>query len=130
MYASNKWDYTQRFNRIHKYDGQLFRGRYKSILVEVDSYLLELLRYIHKNPIRAGLSNDLKDYEWSSHHGYLSEAKRWDWLYEEFLLSLFAKDRKDSRRAYKKYMSEDEGEKTPFYSQKRRFCILGEKPVF
>jgi len=35
--------YTQRFNRVHKYDGQLFRGRYKSILVEVDSYLLELL---------------------------------------------------------------------------------------
>ena len=55
--------YTQRFNRIHKYDGQLFRGRYKSILVEVDSYLLELLRYIHKNPLRAGFSNDLNDYE-------------------------------------------------------------------
>ena len=47
-----------------------------SILVEADEYLLELLRYIHKNPLRAGLSKDLNDYEWSSHNGYLSKAKR------------------------------------------------------
>ena len=43
--------YTQRFNRVHKYDGSLFRGRYKSILVEVENYILELLRCIHKNPL-------------------------------------------------------------------------------
>ena len=40
--------YTQRFNRVHGFDGPLFRGRYKSILVEAETYLLELLRYIHK----------------------------------------------------------------------------------
>ena len=74
--------YAQRFNRVHNYDGQLFTGRYKSILVEVDSYLLQLLRYIHNNPLRAGLSDDLSAYEWSSHQGYLSDAKRWDWLYK------------------------------------------------
>ena len=120
--------YAQRFNRVHNYDGQLFRGRYKSILVEADSYLLELLRYIHKNPIRAGLSDDLKDYEWSSHHGYLSEAKRWDWLNKEFPLSLFARNRKDSRRAYKEYMSEDEGEKINQIFQKKKLpSILGKE---
>ena len=43
--------YTQRFNHAHEYDGQLFRGRYKSILVEADSYILELIRYIHMNPV-------------------------------------------------------------------------------
>ena len=48
--------YTQRFNRRHDYDGQLFRGRYKAILVEEDHYLLELLRYIHCNPTRLDLS--------------------------------------------------------------------------
>ena len=47
--------YTQRFNRNHVLDGQLFRGRYKAILVEGDSYLLELLRYVHRNPLEAGL---------------------------------------------------------------------------
>ena len=45
--------YTQRYNRSHKCDGQLFKGRYKSILVEQDNYLLELARYIHRNPLRA-----------------------------------------------------------------------------
>ena len=53
--------YTQRFNRIHNCDGQLFRGRYKSILVEGDSYLLELVRYIHRNPLEAGLVENLQN---------------------------------------------------------------------
>ena len=120
--------YAQRFNRAHRYDGQLFRGRYKSILVEADSYLLELLRYIHKNPLRAGLSDDFNDYEWSSHHGYLSDAKRWDWLYKEFPLSLFTKDLKDSRREYRKFMVEDEGEKISQIFQKKKLpSILGKE---
>ena len=118
--------YAQRFNRAHRYDGQLFRGRYKSILVEADSYLLELLRYIHKNPLRARLSDGFNDYEWSSHHGYLSDAKRWDWLYKEFPLSLFTKDLKDSRREYRKFMVEDEGEKISQIFQKKKLpSILG-----
>jgi REP element-mobilizing transposase RayT len=118
--------YAQRFNRVHKYDGQLFRGRYKSILVDVDSYLLELLRYMHKNPLRSGLSDNLNDYEWSSHRGYLSDAEKWDWLYKEFPLSLFAKDRKDRLRAYKRYIGEDEGEKISQIFQKKKLpSILG-----
>lgn len=48
--------YTQRFNRSHGCDGPLFRGRFKSILVDADSYLLPLVRYIHRNPVRAGLA--------------------------------------------------------------------------
>lgn len=120
--------YTQRFNRVHKYDGPLFRGRYKSILVDADSYLLELLRYIHKNPLRAGLSNHLQDYEWSSHHGYISDAKRWEWLFKEFPLSMFARDRKESRKAYRKYMAEDEGGEIYCMFQKKKLpSILGKE---
>ena len=52
--------YTQRYNRIHHSDGPLFRGRYKAILVEADSYLLELLRYIHRNPLGAGVVDNLQ----------------------------------------------------------------------
>ncbi|MEW6114666.1 MAG: transposase, partial [Thermodesulfobacteriota bacterium] len=63
--------YTQRFNRNHNFDGSLFRGRYKAILVDADTYLLELLRYIHRNPLRAGLASRLDRYAWSSHKGYL-----------------------------------------------------------
>ncbi|MEW6184746.1 MAG: transposase [Thermodesulfobacteriota bacterium] len=118
--------YTQRFNRVHHYDGQLFRGRYKSILVEADSYLLELVRYIHKNPLRSGLSNDFNDYEWSSHQGYLSHAKRWDWLYKEFPLSMLSKDRKDGRRAYIKFLLADEGDRILQIFQKNKLpSILG-----
>jgi putative transposase len=81
--------YTQRFNRAHQCDGQMFRGRYKSILVDGDSHLLELVRYIHRNPLKAGLAKELSDYPWSSHKGYLSNAKKWNWLYKSFILSLF-----------------------------------------
>jgi putative transposase len=59
--------YTQRYNKNYGYDWQLFRGRYKSILIETDSYALELVRYIHRNPLKAGIAETLQKYEWSSH---------------------------------------------------------------
>ncbi len=59
--------YTQRYNIAHACDGTLFRGRYKSILIDSDSYLLQLVRYIHKNPLKAKLCQTLDDYTWSSH---------------------------------------------------------------
>ena len=68
--------YTQRFNRFHGCDGHLFRGRFKSILVDKDAYLLQLVRYIHRNPLEAGIVDKLDGYEWSSHKGYISRAKR------------------------------------------------------
>ena len=53
---------TQRFNRRHKIDGQSFRGRYRAVLIEADSYLLEVLRHIHRNPLRAGIVKAPGDY--------------------------------------------------------------------
>ena len=70
--------YTQRYNRRHRCDGQLFRGRYKSILVSGDSYLLQLVRYIHKNPVKAGIVSEPEKYLWSSHKPYLSAARKRD----------------------------------------------------
>ena len=96
--------YTQRFNRVHHCDGQLFRGRYKAILVDGDSYLLELVRYIHRNALEAGLVKELAKYPWSSHKGYLSNAKKWNWLHKSFILSLFAKDQKRGINTYKKFV--------------------------
>ena len=81
--------YTQRFNQTHQCDGQLFRGRYKSILLDADSYLLELVRYIHRNPLEAGLVEEVNKYPWSSHKGYLSDSKKWNWLHKDFILSFF-----------------------------------------
>ena len=60
-------------------DGPLFRGRYRSILIGQDSYLLELIRYIHRKPFESGLEKAFGKYPWGSHKGYLSNAKKWDW---------------------------------------------------
>ena len=59
--------YTQRFNGAHSIDGQLFKGRYKAIVVAEGDYLLQLVRYIHRNPVRAGIVGNPADYKWSSH---------------------------------------------------------------
>ncbi|MBW1920837.1 MAG: transposase [Deltaproteobacteria bacterium] len=97
--------YTQRFNRNHLLNGQLFRGRYKAILVEGDSYLLELVRYVHRNPLEAGLVKELDKYRWSSHQGYLSDSRKWDWLYKDFILSLFSIEKAIASKMYKGFVS-------------------------
>jgi REP element-mobilizing transposase RayT len=102
--------YTQRYNRAHGCDGQLFRGRFKSILVEGDPYLLQLVRYIHRNPLRANLTKNMNNYKWSSHIGYTSKAKKWDWLHKDFILSLLTSDPASQISAYKHFVRMDESE--------------------
>lgn len=85
--------YTQRFNRRHGCDGQLFRSRYKSIVVDADSYLLQLVRYIHRNPAKAGIA-PMDRCQWNSLKGYLSIAKKWDWICKSFVFRYLSKKKK------------------------------------
>jgi putative transposase len=62
--------YTRKFHLHNNLDGHLFRGRFKSIIVENDAYLLRLSCYIHRNPLRAGMVERLADYPWSSYPYY------------------------------------------------------------
>jgi REP element-mobilizing transposase RayT len=118
--------YTQRFNRRHGCDGQLFRGRYKSILIDADSYLLQLTRYIHRNPLRAGLTDSLDSYPWSSHKGYISRAKKWDWLHKDFVLSMFSEHKAERMQSYRRFVAlEDSEEITAVFGKKRWPSILG-----
>jgi len=118
--------YTQRFNRLYKKDGQLFRGRYKAVLVDADSHLLEVLRYIHRNPLRASMVKNLNDYPWSSHKGYLSNAKKWGWLDKNFLQSLLSDNKSRQRAAYLDFVSQGEPKDIErFYSLKNLPSILG-----
>ena len=118
--------YTQRYNRRRQIDGQLFRGRYKSILVDEDSYLLELLRYIHRNPVRAGICESVTESPWSSHHGYVSNAKKWDWLHKHTLLGMFADKPGQAKRAYSAFVNlEDSSEVSDFFSKKNLPSIFG-----
>jgi len=71
--------------------GHLFENRYHALLVDVDSYLLELLRYIHLNPVRAGLVRLPDQYRWSSHCVYLGLREQ-AWVTTDFALSLFDRD--------------------------------------
>ena len=120
--------YTQRYNQRQKVDGQLFRGRYKSVLVEEDSHLVELLRYIHRNPVRANICQSVSDYPWSSHHAYVSTAKKWDWLCRDFLLSMFADTTAKGIREYRQFVKGEEStEIKDFFSKKNVPSILGSR---
>ena len=118
--------YTQYFNRKHKQDGQLFRGRYKAVLVEEDSHLLEVMRYIHRNPLNAGLSKHLDEYLWCSHLGYLSSEKQWDWLIKDQLLVMLATKKTLQQKLYLDFVSKGEPQEiTAFYGMKKLSSILG-----
>ncbi|EKD52187.1 MAG: protein of unknown function DUF1568 [uncultured bacterium] len=77
--------YTQCFNKRYKRDGVLFRGRYKACLVDSNEYLTELVRYIHLNPVKAGLCQHPKEHLWTSHLYYLTDCKGYDWLFRDIL---------------------------------------------
>ena len=120
--------YTQRYNRRHGYDGPLFRGRYKSILVESDTYALELLRYIHRNPLEAGIVDNLQKYPWSSHKPYMSDAKKWKWLHKNYILKLFSDSRKESVRLYKRFVLRETPEEIDrIFGRKKLPSVLGSK---
>ena len=72
--------YAQRFNRLHRRDGALFRGRYKAIVVDKDNYLAQVVRYIHLNPVEARLVREPESYAWSSHRFYLRRSEGPEWL--------------------------------------------------
>ena len=118
--------YTQRYNRRHGFDGQLFRGRYKSILACNDSHLLQLVRYIHKNPVKAGLVNDMPDYEWSSYKGYLSYAKKWKWLYKDYIFSMITQKKQGRLKPFIEFMQENDSEEvTRLFSLKKLPSFFG-----
>lgn len=99
--------YAGGFNRRHKRQGHLFQNRYKSILVEEDPYLLELVRYIHLNPFRAGLVPTLAAldrYPWSGHSAVLGWVPR-PWQAMDEILGHFGRRRAPARRGYRDYVS-------------------------
>lgn len=95
--------YTQRFNRSHRRDGPLFRGRYKAILIDAEEYFLSVARYIHQNPVKARVVNNMDRYRWSSHQEYLERKKTPQWLNTKELLSRFSRGRRGIRE-YQEYM--------------------------
>jgi len=100
--------YVVNFNRRYKRYGHLFQNRYKSIICQDDPYLLELTRYIHLNPLRAGLVKSfeqLKDYPWSGHSVIMGRIQR-HWQDTHEVLAYFGGREKEAVKRYEKFLRE------------------------
>jgi len=120
--------YTQRYNRLKDTDGPLFRGRFKSILIEQDDYLAGLSRYIHRNPVdmKKPLVTKLSDYPWSSYPAYLNLLKSPSWLYcDEIYNQLGYRQRYKGYRIFIEAGVDEEIE--TLYRKKKYPAIIGSK---
>jgi REP element-mobilizing transposase RayT len=100
--------YAIRYNNRHKRHGHLFQNRYKSIICDEDAYFMELVRYIHLNPLRAGMVRDLDGlarYKWCGHAPLLNRHKN-DWQACDYVLSHFGSTLNDGRSGYREYVAE------------------------
>jgi putative transposase len=96
--------YAGYFNRKRQRRGHLFQGRFKSILVDADEYLISLSRYIHLNPLRARMVENPADYPWSSYRALVGKGDPPPWLETEWLLSQFGRRKKEARKRYKDFV--------------------------
>jgi putative transposase len=81
--------YSVWFNRRYQRSGHLFQGRFKSFLIQNETYFAAMCMYIHGNPLRAGVAEELADYPWSSYHAYCGKASPSNWLNMESVLALY-----------------------------------------
>ncbi len=101
--------YTQLSNRRHERTGHLFQGRFKAILVDGDSYLLELARYVVLNPVRAGMVRAPGDWPWSSYRAMTAAVGAPEWLATDGLLAAFAKRRSTAVQRYMRFVADGIG---------------------
>jgi REP element-mobilizing transposase RayT len=116
--------YTQRFNRTHGRVGHVFQGRFKGILVQKESYLLELARYIVLNPVRAGMVPFAQDWPWSSYLATVGLVDKPDWLATDWLLSAFSAARPKAIERYTAFVAQGAGQAGP-WEQLRGQIYLG-----
>jgi putative transposase len=95
--------YARWINQNHNRIGHLFQGRHKAILVDADSYLLGLIRYVHLNPIRAQLVTKVEEYQWSSYRAYMG-YEYFSWLTCDWVLSQFSSDREKAINQFQQFM--------------------------
>lgn len=115
--------YTRRFNNRHFRMGHLFQGRFKSILVESDAYVVELSCYIHRNPLRAGMVKRLIDYKWSSYPIYAYGRSGPECLKTDLILSHFSG--RDPQGAYREKVQSYAAEEKRLWEDFRHGVALG-----
>lgn len=119
--------YTQRFNRRHERVGHVFQGRFKAILVERETYLLELARYIVLNPVRAGMVHAPGAWRWSSYRATSGERPVPDWLSVEGILDRFGNGSGRAVERYREFVAAGLASESPWASLRGQ-VLLGTEP--
>lgn len=115
--------YACKFNIANQYGGHLFQGRFKSIIVQNDAYLLRLSFYIHRNPLRAGIVERLADYPWSSYLYYAYKKKPPFWLKTENIAAQLSGN--DRYQAYRSKTQTYADEDSSFWEDVKHGLIYG-----
>jgi hypothetical protein len=118
--------YTQLFNKWHGRTGHLFQGRYKAIVIQKDSHLLEVCRYVVLNPVRAKMVEKPEDYPWSSYLATAGKGKPHPCLTTDWVLGQFSGKRERAEREYRQFVHWGIGEKT-IWTEVRGQALLGEE---
>lgn len=121
--------YTQRFNCMHNRVGHVFQGRFKSIIVEKESYLLELARYIILNPVRAHMVSSPAEWIWSSYLATAGQISPPRWLSIDWLLAVYGDCKKTSMSQYQKFVNEAYLDYSPWDDLKQQIYLGSEQFV-
>ncbi len=117
--------YTQSFNRVHGRDGHVFKGRFKAILVEKESHLLEVCRYVVLNPVRARVVERPEQYIWSSFLATMGRGPRPDFLTTDWVLGNFAASLSEGRRRYRRFVNDGMGKSESPWEKLAGQIVLG-----
>jgi putative transposase len=115
--------YTQKYNWKYHKTGHVFQGRYKAIIVDKDSYLLELCRYVALNPVRAHIVEKPKDFQWSSYRATAGFDKTPSFLVVDWLLAQFSSNRKRAEILYKEFVLQGITQEAPWRELKGQIFL-------
>lgn len=118
--------YTQVFHRRHGKGGHIFQGRYKAVVVEKESHLGELCRYVVLNPIRARMVDSPEQWQWSSYAETIGKKEVPSFLTVDWILSQFGQKRKEAQRKYAEFVHEGIKEPSPWALLKGQIFLGGE----
>lgn len=118
--------YTQMFNKKHKKTGHIFQGRYKAILIQKDTHLLEACRYVVLNPVRAKIVQKPEEWKWSSYRGTVGLDKPHSCLTTQWILGQYSKRKRQAEKKYSEFVEDGMGGKVIWKDVKGQ-SILGEE---
>ena len=118
--------YTQKYNRRHGSPGHIFQGRFKAILVQKETHLLELCRYVVLNPVRARMVEKPDAWSWSSYQATAGLRKEPAYLTTDWLLGMFNSKKSRAQRQYREFVREGMSQKSPWNDLQGQ-VLLGEE---